>query len=842
MVKNHILKLIMALSKLNLHNLEAHQARIALNYFKLVLKLKKTVANIEFNRECKKHNLIPKYINLSTKLKTLAASKTIKHAKTFWLNTEIQILYAKKSNIIDELKTITNNLNQNFNPATKQLIIDNINTIISEIIDKKRATNRKKIKNLIKNQHNYIIKPSKKPTFAPRIYNLSDEKFSKSQIKFLENNCKTNFTKPISNDQLLLECETTIMQTNNEDRNKIRHELVNKSNNICQNNQINIKENKHNSHMLKNINKQLKEKDLSLVNVDKSKSVAIINNRTLKLKVNKFIEENEIQQLDKDPTTQYTKDINKLIDDCNQIINPTIANKLKYSIPNKKQHNLNASKAPKFKPYLKMHKPNNPIRPLVNAIGSPSYKLAKHVDKIIKNAIPINNNYNVKNSKQFAEKIKGRKLKNGELMISLDIVNLYSNIPIEDAIKALKTALNKSGKLSKAEIEQIIKCVETILKQDYFEYDSKFYSTNKGVAMGAPLSSTVSQIYLNSLEETHIMNPINPYFKNIIKYYRYVDDTFLIIRGTRRLINMLLNYVNSISSTIKFTCEIMENNSINFLDLTLYLDIDREICMKIYRKPTFSDTIIPYHSNHPVVHKHAAFHAMAARLYSIPMKYEDQLTEINTIRDIGTNNGYPVHIINNIINKHKNKNKNNNNNYTPEQKPPNNDKFVTLTFYNKASYKIANIFKTKGYKTAFKTNSKLTDNIKNSIPNNPNNKFNTSGVYKINCSSCEAQYIGKTDRSFTTRFQEHLNNNKSNIYKHLKDENHKIDNIDNNLSILHKCKDKRLINALEKYEIVKAKKQSQLLNIQIEVEAANSNVLINHCHQLSEATTTATEQ
>ena len=43
-----------------------------------------TNMNIYFNRQCQKHKLIPKYININTNNKNMTAQKTIKQAQRLW--------------------------------------------------------------------------------------------------------------------------------------------------------------------------------------------------------------------------------------------------------------------------------------------------------------------------------------------------------------------------------------------------------------------------------------------------------------------------------------------------------------------------------------------------------------------------------------------------------------------------------------------------------------------------------------------------------------------------------------------------------------------------------------
>ena len=182
-------------------------------------------------------------------------------------------------------------------------------------------------------------------------------------------------------------------------------------------------------------------------------------------------------------------------------------------------------------------------------------------------------------------------------------------------------------------------------------------------------------------------------------------------------------------------------------------------------------------------------------------------------------NGYPVAVVNNIINKHKAK---------PHNNPKIcNDKYVCLDFYNDSSYLIGQCFRRNGYKTAFRTNSKIINKLKLKSKTHTYDRLNQSGVYKISCNNCDNVYIGKTERNFSSRFKEHLKCNTSNVYKHLKDLNHNIN--EDNLSILHVSNDKHMIKILEKFEITNSvSKSEKLLNIQLDIESA-SNILIDKC-------------
>ncbi|XP_044760265.1 uncharacterized protein LOC123317721 [Coccinella septempunctata] len=67
--------------------------------------------------------------------------------------------------------------------------------------------------------------------------------------------------------------------------------------------------------------------------------------------------------------------------------------------------------------------------------------------------------------------------------------------------------------------------------------------------------------------------------------------------GTIQELKSFLEFINSLSK-IKFTLEISEENTINFLDLNITLKPDNTFEFNIYRKPTQTDIVIPKYSYH----------------------------------------------------------------------------------------------------------------------------------------------------------------------------------------------------------------------------------------------------
>ena len=94
---------------------------------------------------------------------------------------------------------------------------------------------------------------------------------------------------------------------------------------------------------------------------------------------------------------------------------------------------------------------------------------------------------------------------------------------------------------------------------------------------------------------------------------RYVDDILIIYDRTTTEIDNVLESFNKLMPTMKFTMEKEKNNRINFLDITIVKEHNK-LTFDIYRKPTTTDSIIPYDSCHPIEHKLAAVRYLTNRM------------------------------------------------------------------------------------------------------------------------------------------------------------------------------------------------------------------------------------
>jgi len=86
----------------------------------------------------------------------------------------------------------------------------------------------------------------------------------------------------------------------------------------------------------------------------------------------------------------------------------------------------------------KIHKYGIPLRPIVNTISFPTYLLAQYIAKELRPLFGNASSY-IKDSTSFIQWIKNLKMNNEDLIVSFEIVPLYTMILVEDVVNVMKT-------------------------------------------------------------------------------------------------------------------------------------------------------------------------------------------------------------------------------------------------------------------------------------------------------------------------------------------------------------------------------------------------------------------
>ncbi|XP_071051394.1 uncharacterized protein [Onthophagus taurus] len=140
---------------------------------------------------------------------------------------------------------------------------------------------------------------------------------------------------------------------------------------------------------------------------------------------------------------------------------------------------LQAPVPPRIYGLPKIHKPDVPLRPIVSAINSPTYKLAKYLAKILSPFTGNTESY-VRDSTHFMESVKGMKLDAEDILVSFDVESLFTRVPVKDPADGLRQ------KPIPGLTEYVPDLVEYWLSSTYFSWKGEFYEQFEGAAMGSP--------------------------------------------------------------------------------------------------------------------------------------------------------------------------------------------------------------------------------------------------------------------------------------------------------------------------------------------------------------------
>jgi len=471
----------------------------------------------------------------------------------------------------------------------------------------------------------------------------------------------------------------------------------------------------------------------------------------------------------------------------------------------------------------KIHKNNAPLRPIISAIGTYNYKLAKYLVEILTPLLE-DSCYILKDTFDFVNRVTtGLQEHNNVKMTSFDVASLFTNIPTDETIEII---LDKTHDKSVTR-KDLKKLLEICVKQSHFQFNGKFYEQIDGVSMGSPLGPLFANIFMDDFENKH-MNELKA--KGVKSWYRYVDDIFATIDNQYDE-NTILSFLNNQHKNIKFTIEMEEKNTLPFLD-TRVIRSRTGYSTTIYRKHTFSGVYLNWTSLTSRKYKIGLIYCLCDRIWKICQSNEQRMIEVKKLKAILTKNEYPDEIIDKEINKftkRKETETTTTQNETQSEQPiqPSKQKrFLVLPYANKKADVFAskltklvtNNFPDVDFKVAFKAPNEIgkmfpfKDNIKET-------QKRSLVIYKIKCETCEAEYIGKTKRILKLRIEEHNNSDKSAVHLHRKEHpTHKIDA--NNIEILDKADTDY---KLRLKEILHIGKHKPSLNIQLSQDKSQFN-------------------
>ena len=119
-------------------------------------------------------------------------------------------------------------------------------------------------------------------------------------------------------------------------------------------------------------------------------------------------------------------------------------------------------------------------------IGSPTYALSK---KIVNILAPLDGNteFHVRDSRDFVESITNLRLEEDEMLVSFDVVSLFTNIATTLAVEIAKKRLiecNDSQERTNWSIQDVCEGLDICMQSSYFAFRGKYFKQIFGTPVG----------------------------------------------------------------------------------------------------------------------------------------------------------------------------------------------------------------------------------------------------------------------------------------------------------------------------------------------------------------------
>jgi hypothetical protein len=130
----------------------------------------------------------------------------------------------------------------------------------------------------------------------------------------------------------------------------------------------------------------------------------------------------------------------------------------------------------------KIHKENNPGRPIVSVNDHPTEKISEFIDFHLRPFVEILPSY-IKDTTDYLKKMENLNIPENTTFVTMDVTSLYTNIPHDDGIAACRKIWEQRTD-QEPPTECLVEILRLVLKNNNFNFDGNHYLQLKRTAMG----------------------------------------------------------------------------------------------------------------------------------------------------------------------------------------------------------------------------------------------------------------------------------------------------------------------------------------------------------------------
>ncbi|CAF1678379.1 unnamed protein product, partial [Adineta ricciae] len=493
-------------------------------FVKTRLQLDKLRCDLTFIRTCKREELIPTFARIRLANPYLRNSKVARQCAEAVLQGEMKF----KKRLLTQSHRHSNRLLQEFNQCVPRLISIRLRSIAEQIVAKRRErVETQHLSNLNKLRCKKVSKLDRRSTIDP-ITNLSSRTLNTEERNALINGLhhvypsnRFDHSRFVCNVEyfyarlLNLRTEYRHYEQKNANENVV-HQLSSvqlnaasqfrsTANSITKMAETELKQVGEEHQRTFGILRSLaKDQSIVITRPDKGRGVVLMDRSEYVQKMETILN---------DPSTFTVIDHDPTIINEDRLTRTLLRLKKEGFITNE-EYNIArpvGSRAARLYGLPKLHKANNPLRPVMSATKTVGYGLGKMLTSRLSHL--RNSPYVVKDTFDFVNKIK-LSTNLTKTMISFDVTSLFTNVPLTYTINYILDQMypacsricpprprTKHCRACKKRRDFEI-LLRTATSETNFLFDKKMYVQHNGVAMGAPLAPVIADIFMAHLETT----------------------------------------------------------------------------------------------------------------------------------------------------------------------------------------------------------------------------------------------------------------------------------------------------------------------------------------------------
>ena len=224
---------------------------------------------------------------------------------------------------------------------------------------------------------------------------------------------------------------------------------------------------------------------------------------------------------------------------------------------------------------------------------TPAYILVGHYLKLFEVHFP----QMLKDTMSLVKQMENIVLPQDILFITMDVDSLYTNIPISEAVNAVKDLFYQ---FAIPQGDLLLALLIAILNLNLMEFNGEYYLQLEGLGMGSSLAVVFLANIFVGIKEKDFGILLQ---QEILLYRRLIDDILVLWNGSMDSAIAFVDKVNNMGKTLKVTKKI-SFHEMDFLDILMHKG-ERflqygVLDLKVYQKPINLYLYIAFSSEEPL--------------------------------------------------------------------------------------------------------------------------------------------------------------------------------------------------------------------------------------------------